>query len=124
MKNEDESRKNVSRANLKRFGHEKPAIPGPGRPRLAPDVIEARQILKDASAGMAARLKELANHHDPDIAIKAIKVSLDKVLPNLEEVENFEHRPLQQFSDEQLNAKLAELRSSRNGNHNGTGEAA
>ena len=87
----------------------------PGRPRSAPDVVEARRILKEASAGMAAKLKELSNHRNPDIAIKAINVSLDKVLPNLEEVDNFEHRPLQQFTDDQLNAKLTEINASGNG---------
>jgi hypothetical protein len=107
-----------------RFGKDNPAIAGPGRPRLAADVIEARQILKDAAPAMAARIAELSNHHDPDIAIKAIKVGLDKILPNLEEVENFEHRPLQQFTDEQLEHKLSELRSGTSGHHSGNGAAA
>lgn len=98
--------------------------PGPGRPPLAADVKEARQILKDAAPAMAKRIQQLANHKDPDIAIKAIKVGLDKILPNLEEVENFEHRPLQQFSDEQLDRKLADIRSGRNGHSSGNGAQA
>jgi len=111
-----------------RFGIEKPAIPGPGRPRIPDEVKalrkEAREILKDAAPEMAARLAMLARCGDPDIEVKAIKVALDKVLPNLEEVENFEHRPLREFTDEQLEHKLAEIRSGRNGHRSGTGEAA
>jgi hypothetical protein len=107
-----------------RFGREKPAIPGPGRPRTPADVKEARQILKDAAPGMAKRIQELAHHRDPDIAIKAIKVGLDKVLPNLEEVETHDDRPLQQFTDEQLERKLAQINASTNGHSNGNGAPA
>lgn len=73
---------------------------------------------------MAKRIEELSHHKDPDIAIKAIKVGLDKILPNLEEVENFEHRPLQHFSDEQLAAKLDELNASGTSHSNGNGAQA
>lgn len=121
---------NVSQARinqlkgLKRFGKEKPAIAGPGRPPLSDAIKEARRILKEAAPEMTQRIFELSKHSDPDIAIKAIKVGLDKVLPNLEEVENFEHRPLQQFSDEQLSAKLAELNASGTSHTNGNGASS
>lgn len=73
---------------------------------------------------MAKRIQELSNHRDPDIAIKAIKVGLDKVLPNLEEVETHDDRPFQQFTDEQLERKIAEYNASSNGHSNGNGAAA
>lgn len=107
-----------------RFGREKPAIPGPGRPPIPDAIKEARRILKEAAPEMTARIFELSKHSDPDIAIKAIKVGLDKVLPNLEEVENFEHRPLQQLTDEQINAKLAELNARTPSAHSGNGVSA
>lgn len=98
---------------LTRFGVDKPVKAGPGRPKILPEVrkerLDAREILRNAAPHMAARIAELAHSEDPDIAIKAIKVGLDKVLPNLEEVETFEHRPLIQLTDEQIDAKLAEL---------------
>lgn len=124
--NGDSSKINAKNGHAigKRFGYEKPAIAGPGRPRIPADVREARQILKDAAPGMAKRIEELSHHRDPDIAIKAIKVGLDKILPNLEEVENFEHRPLQQFSDEQLAAKLAELNAGGTSHSNGNGASS
>lgn len=71
---------------------------GPGRKPIPPEVKaerkEARQILKEAAPAMAARIAELAIlSNDPDIAIKACKVGLDKVLPNLEEVDNKNANP-------------------------------
>jgi len=111
-----------------RFGIEKPAIPGPGRPPLSPEVKaarkEARELLKDAAPWMAQRIIDLSAHEDPDVAIKALKVGIDKVLPNLEEVENFEHRPLQQLTDDQIKQQLDIIRSSRNGSPAGNGAAA
>lgn len=101
-------------------GHGRPPLPE----SVKQDRRDARQILKDGAPMMAARIMELANSLDPDVAIKAIKVGIDKVLPNLEEVENFEHRPLQQLTDEQVDKKLAELRSRRNGTHAGNGDSA
>lgn len=62
-----------------------------GKPTLSDEVKaerkEAREILRDAAPAMAARIARLATmSDDPDIAIKACKVGLDKILPNLEEV--------------------------------------
>lgn len=102
--------------------------PGPGRPPLPPEVKaerkEAREILKNAAPRFAQRIVELSESRDDHTAIAALKVGLDKVLPNLEEVENFEHRPLQQLTDEQIDAKLAEINTRRTSTPIREGEAA
>ena len=110
------------------FGIERSIPKSPGRPRIPPEVKaerkEARQILKELAPGMAARIAELAHHEDPDISIKACKVGLDKILPNLEEVETHDDRPLQQFSDEHLTQRLAELNARASSHSDGIGAPA
>lgn len=98
-----------------------------GRPRLSEavkqDRRDARQILRDAGPSMAARIVELSQNMDPDIAIKAIKVGIDKILPNLEEVETHDDRPLFGFVEAQLESKLAIIRASHNGRPSRNGDS-
>lgn len=105
-----------SLANLKPYKPGETGNPN-GQPKIPPEIKaqrkEARQILKEAAPWMAQKILDLAASSDPDIAIKALKVAMDKILPNLEEVDNFEHRELQQFDESQLESKLADIRSRR-----------
>ncbi len=74
---------------------------------------------------MAARIIQIAmESRDPEIAIRACKVGLDKVVPNLEGVTIEDERPLQHFTDEQLQHQLNLIRSSRNGHTDGNGASA
>lgn len=66
---------------------------------------------------MALRIVEIAlTSRDAEIAVRACRAGIDKVVPNLEEVTSIEHRPLERISDEQLEAKLAEIRARRGRN--------
>lgn len=113
-----------------RFGIEKPAIPGPGRPKLSDEIKaerrDAREILKAAAPRMAQRIVELCESAEDDTAIKALRVGLDKVLPDLQEgVMQIEHTELEPLSDKQLEKRLALARSIVSGTrtieHNGAG---
>ena len=50
-----------------------------GRPRLSPVQIDLRRQIREAAPGIVARLVELAEDGD----VPAMKLCLDKVLPNL-----------------------------------------
>lgn len=75
---------------------------------------------------MADRILKLADSSDPDVAIKALKVGLDKVLPNLEEVEHSgTTNPFSAFDPKELPGLLEsidrELATRQNGAANGDG---
>lgn len=98
-----------------RFGHEKPAIPGPGRPKLPPDYVamreETKRILLENSARAAQRLAELMESKEKDIAIRASDGILKRTVPELGEMKHTDDRPLEALPDGQLEILLARIRS-------------
>lgn len=88
--NMSKPKKNV---NLKSFGVEKPAIPGPGRPRLTPEEREERRILKDASPEAAGKLRKCIKSKNEKNAIRACEIILSKTVPNLTDAVIHDERP-------------------------------
>lgn len=83
-----------------RFGIDKPAIPGPGRPRLPDSVKERRAFLRkkleEISADATILLNEIVNDSkaEPRDRIRAAEISLSHALPKQEEVEMNDNRPV------------------------------
>lgn len=110
------------------FGIDRPVPLSPGRPRLPESVKTERKALKEmlhAIAPAAIRTLDMSlGSDDEKNRLRASEIILSHTVPKLEEVETHDDRPLQQFSDEQLAAKLAELNASAPGHSDGTGKAA
>lgn len=126
--NVGENKKNVNWPgikNLKKFGHDKPAIPGPGRPRLTEKEKDARAILKEASIFAAARLQEITHSDDERNASRAAEIILSHTVPKLEEVNMHDTRPLAQLPEGALGEIIADAvgEPSHNG-HSGNGDSA
>lgn len=104
-----------------RFGREKPAIPGPGRPRLPESVKERRAFLRKQLEEVSVKAIEVVsqilndpNTEDRDL-LRASEISLTHALPRQEEVTLDDERPLREIDPQQLEAKLAELNAAGNG---------
>jgi hypothetical protein len=112
-----------------RFGYEKPAIPGPGRPRLTEKEKDARIILKEASIFAAERLQEITHSDDERNASRAAEIILSHTVPKLEEVNMHDTRPLAGVPENVVTELLDEAVSrttpgpSQNG-HSGNGATA
>lgn len=108
----------------KRFGKEKPAIAGPGRPKLPQAVKDARAILKEASMFAADRLKEIVHSDDERNATRAAEIILSHVVPKLEEVTTINEHPLPGFDEKLLEARLRVLDAGPSSDHPRTGVAS
>lgn len=105
----------------KRFGIEKPAIAGPGRPRLPDSVKDRRAFLRkkleEISVDATELIQEIIDDTESDTRdrIRAAEIALSHALPRQEEVTLDDERPLREIDANQLESKLAELNASSNG---------
>ena len=123
------------RSNLPRFGIEKPAKAGPGRPRLPDSVKERRKFLQRSVEEIAPAAIRVVNEiltaaktSDKD-RLRAAEIAMTYSVPKLEEVTVDEQRPLTDISDEQLKSVLGDVAAgttpaSHNGHTNGNGAAS
>jgi len=107
--NVDENKKNVGLKNLKHFGIHKPAIPGPGRPRLPQSVKERRALLRQKIEEIAPDairvVQEVLN--DPKAEdrdrLRASEIALSHTVPKLEEgVMHVDNAPLEKVPDDAI----------------------
>jgi hypothetical protein len=95
-----------------RFGIEKPAIPGPGRPPIPFDIKQERKAIQEAivkaTPEAIARLKKALGSDDERNAIRASEVLLSHSVPKLDEgVITLEHTPLANLPDNSVTEILS-----------------
>lgn len=112
-----------------RFGIEKPAIAGPGRPPLSPEVKlerkQLREMLEKIAPHAIETLAKAMKSSNPKNAIRAAEIALSHTVPKLGEVETHDDRPLTNLPESVVGEIIARAvaQSPTNG-HSGNGVPA